>query len=158
METFVSITNYPPFSFFTLKISLIELSFWNVSMITEQKRGRSCEKRNYWKQRLLHIGFFCHWLQMLLVKKEILMRICWWNIFLKTPMSLVGCSFKEDSRQSSEIRLLADSQLLFFFVRVRNRMLNHSFWIDPNPAVDPLKLITLFINFDKLQPLCSSHH
>lgn len=132
-----------------------DLTDWTVSMIPEQKRNETIGKKkvsSYW--------LFCLWLQMLLVKKEILMRIFWWNIFSKTPMSLVGCGcgFKEDSRQSSEIRLLADSQQFFFVVRVTNRMLNHSFWNEPNPAVDPLKLITLFINFDKLEPLRSSHH
>lgn len=151
METCVSITNSPPFSIFTIKTSLIELSVWYLN----RKEMKLLEKKkvsSYW--------LLCLWLQMLLVKKEILMRIFWWNIFSKTPMSLVGCGcgFKEDSRQSSEIRLLADSQQFFFVVRVTNRMLNHSFWNEPNPAVDPLKLITLFINFDKLEPLRSSHH
>lgn len=104
----VSITN-SPLSFFYYK----DLTDWTVSMIPEQKRNKTIGGK---KKKVSSYWLFCLWLQMLLVKKEILTRICWWNIFSKTPMSLVGCGFKEDSRQSSEIRLLADSQHFLFFL------------------------------------------
>lgn len=65
--------------------------------------------------------------------------------------SLIASCSEEDKRQSSEIRLLAASQL-FFLVEGSNER------IDPNFTWTLFRWMKLYIKFDKAQPLNSSCH
>lgn len=68
--------------------------------------------------------------------------------------SLIASCSEEDKRQSSEIRLLAASQLFSgsFLVEVSNKR------IDPNFTWTLFRWMKLYIKFDKIQPLNSSCH